>query len=54
MILVPRDNEGGKQSLATLDIMAPGTGIFDAYKYYYLSTQNKATLMIKSDVSDTQ
>lgn len=24
MILVPRDNEGGKQSLATLDVMAPG------------------------------
>ncbi|GMR50847.1 hypothetical protein PMAYCL1PPCAC_21042 [Pristionchus mayeri] len=24
MILVPRDNDGGKQSLATLDVMAPG------------------------------
>ncbi|GMS97763.1 hypothetical protein PENTCL1PPCAC_19938 [Pristionchus entomophagus] len=24
MLLVPRDNEGGKQSLATLDVMAPG------------------------------
>ncbi|GMT24680.1 hypothetical protein PFISCL1PPCAC_15977 [Pristionchus fissidentatus] len=24
MILVPRDNEGGKQSIATLDLMAPG------------------------------
>lgn len=29
MILVPRDNEGGKQSLATLDVMAPGISIVD-------------------------